>query len=240
MPLLCELQNKLLELCYRHKNCLVHFYLQEPFLTAVLHLHSLVRFPLNICIHTTAFSIPLFKESQQEPTCYIANSYFGLRDTPAVQASNSWRASKNDEWILFIFIFTWILCNREETKIHISEGFFSWVRSVYFCSIGLKYTKYPSKLKTAQASFRWVISNYKYMETAQFLIMERKHCQDIHKDGELCRLEDRQRDATEMYWFNCSMTKLRANNYFATGNKRQEPAKVDPWSAQWFPRETST
>lgn len=208
----------------------MHSYLQEPFLTAVLHLHSLVRFPLNICIHTTAFSIPLFKESQQDSTCYIANSsYFGLRDTPAVQTSNSWRASKNEEWILFTFIFTLILCNREETKIYISEGFFSGVRSVYFCSIGLKCTKYPSKLKTAQASFRWVISNYVYMETAQFLIVERKCCQDIHEDWELCRLEDKQRDATVTYWFNCSMAKLRANNYFATGKKRQEPAKVDPW-----------
>lgn len=104
-----------------------------------------------------------------------------------------------NESYLYSYLHEFCAIEFQETKIHISEGFFSWVRSVYFCSIGLKYTKYPSKLKTAQASFRWVISNYEYMETAQFLIMERKHCQDIHKDGELCRLEDRQRDATEMY-----------------------------------------
>lgn len=79
------------------------------------------------------------------------------------------------------------------------RAFFLGLDQFTFAAYMLKYTKYPSKLKTAQASFRWVISNYEYMETAQFLIMERKHCQDIHKDGELCRLEDRQRDATEMY-----------------------------------------
>lgn len=53
----------------------------------------------------------------------MANSYFGLRDTSAVQNNNSWRASKNEECTLFILIFTGILHNREETKIHILRAF---------------------------------------------------------------------------------------------------------------------
>lgn len=49
---------------------------------------------------------------------------------------------------------------------------------------------------------------------------------DIHEHGKL--QIRRQRDATEMYWFNYSVTKLRVNNSFATGKKTQELAKVDP------------
>lgn len=94
-PLLHEFQNNLPQLCYRHKDCLVHLYLQEPFLPTALQSIQYITTLFLSCILISEISttqlqsarqsyITLFKESQQDSTSYTCNLaihlHFGIKD----------------------------------------------------------------------------------------------------------------------------------------------------------------